>query len=473
MVSRPGPKRRLIAPIAALLEPPPPGSVSMDCCNPLGRLEKPPMLNAHDNTMMRSDFTNISADQHSKREIVAADPIHTTTNWPRKCRSMPIHLLMAISPAGHPPLWAKLNRDTDGRVAAWHSLLDHSADVAAVLEELLGVPIIAERLGRLAGQPLDAVLVARLAALAFLHDVGKANRGFRARWQAGVKGSGHIRELHWLLNDDTAVHLRDRLWDALGLRQWESWFSEDAWPLWDTVFAHHGRPWHRTMPGRAAPLWGPGADGDPIGDLVVIGGAMPRWFPDAFRLGQTLPAAPNFHHAFAGLLMLSDWLGSDQAFFPFANGRSQDRMVFARPRAREALAAVGLFVAPVRTRLAKAALDFARSFDVPAPRRVQAIAPCPEACCVVLEAELAPARPRRRCGDSCICSETARSTVCISRCPPAWRPAMECFTGSSDLRPRLWRRSPGRGARGARTANGRPCTRPPAARVRLRVGRRA
>ena len=222
MVSRPGPKRRLIAPIAALLEPPPPGSVSMDCCNPLGRLEKPPMLNAHDNTMMRSDFTNISADQHSKREIVAADPIHTTTNWPRKCRSMPIHLLMAISPAGHPPLWAKLNRDTDGRVAAWHSLLDHSADVAAVLEELLGVPIIAERLGRLAGQPLDAVLVARLAALAFLHDVGKANRGFRARWQAGVKGSGHIRELHWLLNDDTAVHLRDRLWDALGLRQWES-----------------------------------------------------------------------------------------------------------------------------------------------------------------------------------------------------------------------------------------------------------
>ena len=240
---------------------------------------------------------------------------------------------MAISPAGRPPLWAKLNRDTDGRVAAWHSLLDHSADVAAVLEELLGVPIIAERLGRLAGQPLDAVLVARLAALAFLHDVGKANRGFRARWQAGVKGSGHIRELHWLLNDDTAVHLRDRLWDALGLRQWESWFSEDAWPLWDTVFAHHGRPWHRTMPGRAAPLWGPGADGDPIGDLAVIGGAMPRWFPDAFRLGQTLPAAPNFHHAFAGLLMLADWLGSDQAFFPFANGRSQDRNGL-RPSAR-------------------------------------------------------------------------------------------------------------------------------------------
>ena len=26
------------------------------------------------NTMMRADFTNISADQHSKREIVAADP---------------------------------------------------------------------------------------------------------------------------------------------------------------------------------------------------------------------------------------------------------------------------------------------------------------------------------------------------------------------------------------------------------------
>ena len=294
---------------------------------------------------------------------------------------------MAIPFADHPPLWAKLNRDADDRVVAWHSLLDHSADVAAVLEALLGVPIIAERLGRLAGRPFDSVLVARLAALGFLHDIGKANRGFRARWRAGVKGSGHIRELHWLLNDDTAGNLQDRLWNVLGLERWKSWFSADAWPLWDTVFAHHGRPWHRTMPGRAAPLWGLGADTDPIGDLAVMGAAMPRWFPDAFRPGPTLPEAANFHHAFAGLLMLADWLGSDQAFFPFANGQQQNRMAFARPRAREALAAVGLIVSPVRARLAKAPLDFVATFDVAAPRPVQAIAPCPEASCVVLEAE--------------------------------------------------------------------------------------
>jgi CRISPR-associated endonuclease/helicase Cas3 len=295
---------------------------------------------------------------------------------------------VTIPLADHPPLWAKLNRNADGRVIAWHSLLDHSADVAAVLEGLLGVPIIAERLGRLAGRPLDSIMVARLSALAFLHDIGKANRAFRARWQGGgVRGSGHIRELHWLLNDDTAIHLQDRLWDALGLEQWRSWFSDDAWPLWDAVFAHHGRPWHQTIPGRAAPFWEPGPDGDPIRDLAVMGGAMPRWFPDAFRPGPALPGAPNFHHAFAGLLMLADWLGSDQSFFAFANGQQKDRMAFARPRAREALAAVGLIVAPVRTRIAKAQLDFVTIFDVSAARPVQEIAPSPEASCVVLEAE--------------------------------------------------------------------------------------
>ena len=231
------------------------------------------------------------------------------------------------------------------------------------------------------------VLVARLAALAFLHDIGKANRGFRTRWHAGVKGSGHIRELHWLLYDDTAGDLQDRLWNVLGLEQWRTWFSDDAWPLWDTVFAHHGRPWHRTTPGRAAPLWGPGPDMDPIGDLAAMGAAMPRWFPDAFRPGPTLPEAPNFHRAFAGLLMLADWLGSDRAFFPFASGLQQDRMAFARPRAREALDAVGLIVAPARRRLAEAPLDFGAAFGVLAPRPVQSIAPCPEANCVVLEAE--------------------------------------------------------------------------------------
>ena len=84
-------------------------------------------------------------------------------------------------------LWAKLGRDDRGNIISWHSLVHHSADVAAVLLALLEQPTIAARLARLAGRDaLDKVTRDRLGALAFLHDIGKANRGFRARVDPGV-----------------------------------------------------------------------------------------------------------------------------------------------------------------------------------------------------------------------------------------------------------------------------------------------
>jgi hypothetical protein len=55
-------------------------------------------------------------------------------------------------------LWAKLKRDTAGRVIGWHSLVDHSADVAAVFETLLLQPTIRRRLATAAGRShLDEV----------------------------------------------------------------------------------------------------------------------------------------------------------------------------------------------------------------------------------------------------------------------------------------------------------------------------
>jgi CRISPR-associated endonuclease/helicase Cas3 len=132
----------------------------------------------------------------------------------------------------------------------WHSLVDHSADVAAVVAALLSQPTINGRLGSAAGRAsLDAVTCARLAALAFLHDIGKANRGFRRRIDASAPTVGHIDELVWLFNSDLA----ERLSTVLGLKRTDSWFaSEDALELWDAVYAHHGRPWSRD-PASAAP----------------------------------------------------------------------------------------------------------------------------------------------------------------------------------------------------------------------------
>ena len=58
-------------------------------------------------------------------------------------------------------------------------------DVAAVLDALLLVPAVHRALERAAGRPLSDVDRARLATLAFLHDIGKANTGFQVRYWHG------------------------------------------------------------------------------------------------------------------------------------------------------------------------------------------------------------------------------------------------------------------------------------------------
>ena len=47
---------------------------------------------------------------------------------------------------GSVPLWAKLAPAESGDPRTWHSLTDHSADVAAVAEGLMQVPTMATRL---------------------------------------------------------------------------------------------------------------------------------------------------------------------------------------------------------------------------------------------------------------------------------------------------------------------------------------
>ncbi len=279
--------------------------------------------------------------------------------------------------------WAKLARGPGGRVEAWHSLIDHSADVAAVLLGLMAQPTIAARLAMLAQRPtLSPIDTARLGALAFLHDIGKANRGFQARMDQAAPMVGHIDTLAWLFGK---AKLYAHLSRVLGLDRLDTWFDEGGFGLFHAVFAHHGRPWRLETANDSARHWQAGPDGDPIADLAPMRTALDAWFPDAFAAGPALPSAPAFHHAFAGLLMLADWLASDTAFFPFANGACPDRMAYARTRAALALVEVGLAVETTRAALPPAP-DFARVFGVP-PRPLQDAAPEPAARLLILEAE--------------------------------------------------------------------------------------
>lgn len=290
-------------------------------------------------------------------------------------------------------LWAKLSREENGTLVGWHALVDHSADVAAVMAALLEQPTIRRRLAGAAGlADLDATVCARLAALAFLHDIGKANRGFRARIDPAAPRVGHIDEVAWLLFGTGASALFAHLCDTLGLERIDDWFS-DMPEMIEAVFAHHGRPWRRGRghgeedPRLGKPFWERRGTSDPIADLVPLRAKLDLWFATAFAPAKETPSPPLFQHVFAGLLMLADWLGSDTQFFPLANGACADRWVWALPRARTALATVGLAVEAKRTALNAVRPDFRATFEVERPRAVQLAMEQSNANLLVLEAE--------------------------------------------------------------------------------------
>ena len=281
-------------------------------------------------------------------------------------------------------LWAKLSANR----IAWHSLVDHSADVAAVLMALLDQTTISNRLAQLGGlTEVGPVMQARLGVLAFLHDIGKANRGFQARFDPAAPTVGHIDQLAWVFGTDGGPVL-ERLYAVLGMDRMEAWFEGDSALEWlAAALAHHGRPWRLTDPPPSSEHWLPKGADDPVTRLAPMRKALDRWFMPAFKTGSALPDRPAMIHAFAGLLMLADWLGSDEGRFPFANGKDPERWQFAKAQARAALRDVGLGATASRKVIQATPASFAAAFNVPQPRPIQVAVTEPDAPLVVLESE--------------------------------------------------------------------------------------
>jgi CRISPR-associated endonuclease/helicase Cas3 len=228
--------------------------------------------------------------------------------------------------------WGKLTRSDSGS-CEWHPLFDHCADVAAVVEALLELPVWRRRFTRLAGRDLGPVGWARLAALAALHDIGKLNLGFQAKGRPGLGATaGHVAEALAALGKDVLSGL-----DELG-----SW-GDGASGLLVSAICHHGRPLRMDAVTSAwqASWWKPQGALNPKAGCLELLRRCHQWFPSAFEPGSTLPDVPALTHAFAGLVMLADWVGSDTRFFRFSK-TADDRMPFARKQARMAIAQIGL-----------------------------------------------------------------------------------------------------------------------------------
>ena len=278
--------------------------------------------------------------------------------------------------------WGKSDRENPQRI---HLLEHHMADVGACFEALLEQPTIRRRLAQSAGlSKLDNVTVSRLAALAALHDIGKANVGFQARiWQPedlprGEKRrprrSGHVADLTPVLNWDdpeTAAWF----FEALGWEDFLTWDAEDGrtvCALFVAALSHHGAPLNLHDTRQPNPgIWHPCGNLNPQQQVTHVGRLVRQWFPAAWSCGAPpLPTAYTFQHMFTGLCMLADWIGSDESFFPFRPEPDEDYMQTARTNSRRAVSNIGLNLEDQRNSFSShpAFPGFGQLFNLPAAR---------------------------------------------------------------------------------------------------------
>ena len=278
--------------------------------------------------------------------------------------------------------WGKTDKDS----GEFHPLAHHSMDVAAVFAQMLQLPVVRDRLEVAACATMTETTCQRLAALAFLHDIGKLHPGFQAKgWAPGSwKGptTGHAKESWAFLM--LAVKWPEHPFHAT-IRQILDW-GEAVSPLLGAMFAHHGRPVEppssptlREWPSLAQYNWRTEAQ--------RMGDALRHWFPGAFETaGGHLPDPPRFCHEIAGLAALADWVGSDRQFFEFRTPFAPDYDALAHDVAAQALTKIGF---DSRALTAKPAPSFVRLTGFPSPNPAQATVGGVDSCArlVILEAE--------------------------------------------------------------------------------------
>ena len=163
------------------------------------------------------------------------------------------------------------------------------------------------------------------------------------------------------------------------------------------MLAHHG-----SLPADQTPAqpsdWAavPATGYDPLAPVQEVVAVLEEMFPDAFSdTGTPLPAAPRFLHALAGLIVLADWLGSDEQRFLFPEeGGPEGRIGSAgsRQTAGTLIRARWFDLSDTREESRKLPLDFGELFpELGDPRASQqavlAGAPPRPGQVVILEAE--------------------------------------------------------------------------------------
>ncbi len=217
--------------------------------------------------------------------------------------------------------WGKLCCLPNGKPITWHPLQDHCADVAACFSELLEQEILRQRLARIAGMDdFDQIQRARLGVLAALHDLGKYNTGFQSKSGSDqTKWADHVSPLLALF-DNNGYAEEKKLCDAIHFPEIEKWGPLEAvFYLLIASISHHGQP-VSTGGNFSSAIWRATDSLDPFAGMQMLFQQVQSWFPHAFQpSNMLLPDRIEFQHAFSGLVIFADWIGSENDSFLSAN----------------------------------------------------------------------------------------------------------------------------------------------------------
>ena len=236
----------------------------------------------------------------------------------------------------HGEAWGKLPRD--GEPPGFHHLAHHSADVAFVFRALMLHPHFRHRSEAALGASLSEADIDCLAALVFLHDIGKLAPAFQAKGWAethGLKARGHLTcGWLWLL-----CQTGDRVPLDGALAFMQNW--PQVWDWFRVLFAHHGKPLRAPPDTELRDAFRPVPGYDWKEQEARMGQALRAWFP-AIRHNTPPPPTPRFAHFICGLVALADWVGSDRRGFGFVGPFDIQYDSLARARADRWLREIGL-----------------------------------------------------------------------------------------------------------------------------------
>jgi CRISPR-associated endonuclease/helicase Cas3 len=271
-------------------------------------------------------------------------------------------------------LWGKSAERAGGRK---NLLLSHLLDTAAVAERMWD-EFLAPSTRRL----LDEVAGGEAKGRRFfvwvcgVHDVGKATPAFQRMWAEGAAGvravglgwhEATVAKHRWR-HDRAGAHVLRRLLPGAG------WAGEQVDWLWPLVAGHHGvfpTAGSLTPTSKAKGQLAGGADWSRVQAALLARFTADVGFTGGLAVVEPahIPSRAVQLHL-SGLVVMADWIASDERHFPGVDDLTQVTMAAARERAARAWERLG--IRGGWGRLAEPGVEaFAKRFGGQAPRASQ------------------------------------------------------------------------------------------------------